>query len=79
MNWMQKKHNEIVHFEIPEEGIVLLPHIFYLGVTLEYTETHSHVPFLEGKSSTGRLALIYMLQQAREMWVFAETGHWKFQ
>ena len=52
-----KKHNEIVHFEIPEEGIVLLPHIFYLGVTLEYTETHSHVPFLEGKSSTGRLGI----------------------
>jgi dCTP deaminase len=29
----------------------------YLGVTLEYTETHKHVPFLEGKSSTGRLGI----------------------
>jgi dCTP deaminase len=28
-----------------------------LGVTLEYTETHAHVPFLEGKSSTGRLGI----------------------
>lgn len=52
-----KKHNEIEHFEIPEEGFVLYPHIFYLGVTEEYTETHKHVPFLEGKSSTGRLGI----------------------
>src|ERR1700761_3802237 len=52
-----KKHNEIEYFEIPEEGFVLYPHIFYLGVTLEYTETHAHVPFLEGKSSTGRLGI----------------------
>lgn len=52
-----KKHNTITHFEIPEEGIVLLPTKFYLGVTAEYTETHEHVPFLEGKSSTGRLGI----------------------
>ena len=36
---------------------MLYPHIFYLGVTQEYTETHAHVPFLEGKSSTGRLGI----------------------
>src|SRR4249919_1657867 len=52
-----KKHNQIDMFEIPEEGFVLYPHIFYLGVTQEYTETHAHVPFLEGKSSTGRLGI----------------------
>lgn len=52
-----RKHNEIEYFEIPEEGFVLYPHIFYLGVTQEYTETHAHVPFLEGKSSTGRLGI----------------------
>jgi len=52
-----KKHNQIESFEIPEEGFVLYPHIFYLGVTQEYTETHAHVPFLEGKSSTGRLGI----------------------
>ena len=52
-----KKHNKVVHFEIPEEGYVLEPHQLYLGVTLEYTETHAHVPFLEGKSSTGRLGI----------------------
>ncbi len=52
-----KKHNTIEHFEIPDEGYVLQPHEFYLGVTQEYTETHAHVPFLEGKSSTGRLGI----------------------
>lgn len=52
-----KKHNEIVHFEIPEHGFILQPGTLYLGVTLEYTETHAHVPFLEGKSSTGRLGI----------------------
>ena len=52
-----RKHNHIDYFEIPYEGFVLYPHIFYLGVTHEYTETHSHIPFLEGKSSTGRLGI----------------------
>ena len=52
-----KKHNEIEFFEIPEEGFLLQPDRFYLGVTQEYTETHEHVPFLEGKSSTGRLGI----------------------
>jgi len=52
-----RKHNRIRPFEIPEEGFVLKPTEFYLGVTAEYTETHAHVPFLEGKSSVGRLGI----------------------
>lgn len=52
-----KVHNPIRTFEIPEEGLVLEPQHFYLGVTEEYTETHKHVPFLEGKSSIGRLGI----------------------
>ena len=52
-----KKHNEIDYFKIPEQGIVLDPGTLYLGVTEEYTETHAHVPFLEGKSSVGRLGI----------------------
>ncbi len=52
-----KKHNPIESFEIPEEGFVLQAGILYLGVTLEYTETHATVPFLEGKSSVGRLGI----------------------
>ncbi|MCC6411348.1 MAG: dCTP deaminase [Saprospiraceae bacterium] len=52
-----KKHNQVKHFEIPEEGFVLQPGTLYLGVTEEYTETHNSVPFLEGKSSVGRLGI----------------------
>ena len=52
-----KKHNKIQHFEIPEEGFVLEPGNLYLGSTVEYTETHNSVPFLEGKSSVGRLGI----------------------
>lgn len=50
-------HNPILHFEIPPEGFVLQPGKLYLGVTEEYTETHAAVPFLEGKSSVGRLGI----------------------
>jgi dCTP deaminase len=52
-----KKHNAIKHFEIPAEGFVLRPGNLYLGSTIEYTETHTTVPFLEGKSSVGRLGI----------------------
>lgn len=52
-----KKHNRIETFEISEEGYILTPDNFYLGVTEEYTETLRHVPFLEGKSSVGRLGI----------------------
>lgn len=52
-----KQHNKIRYLEIPEEGFILQPGTLYLGVTLEYTETHATVPFLEGKSSIGRLGI----------------------
>lgn len=52
-----KSHNPIEYFDIPKEGYVLYPDKLYLGATEEYTETHQHVPFLEGKSSIGRLGI----------------------
>ncbi len=52
-----KKHNKIEALVIGPEGIVLEPGTLYLGVTEEYTETHNSVPFLEGKSSIGRLGI----------------------
>ncbi len=52
-----KKHNEVEHFEIGDEGFLLQPGTLYLGATLEYTETYNTVPFLEGKSSIGRLGI----------------------
>lgn len=52
-----RKHNQVEEFEIGPEGILLQPGTLYLGVTEEYTETHNAVPFLEGKSSVGRLGI----------------------
>lgn len=52
-----KKHNTIKEIIIPDEGFVIQPGTLYLGVTEEYTETHNSVPFLEGKSSIGRLGI----------------------
>ena len=52
-----KLHNKISLIEIPEDGYVLLPSEFYLGVTMEYTESRGVVPFIDGKSSIGRLGI----------------------
>lgn len=52
-----KADNDLYRFEIPEEGFVLRPGQLYLGSTVEYTESHAHVPFIEGKSSVGRLGI----------------------
>ena len=52
-----RRHNHVRYSRIPEEGLILVPSKLYLGVTHEYTETHRHVPFLEGKSSIGRLGI----------------------
>ena len=50
-------HNEIAFFEISKDSFILQPNTLYLGVTMEYTETHCYVPFLEGESSIGRLGI----------------------
>ena len=52
-----RRPNPVKEFRIPKEGFVLIPGQLYLGVTEEYTETHGYVPFLEGKSSVGRLGI----------------------
>lgn len=52
-----RKHNTIREIVMEESGYVIQPGVLYLGVTLEYTETHNCVPFLEGKSSVGRLGI----------------------
>jgi dCTP deaminase len=52
-----RAHNPVRHFDIPPQGFVLQPGELYLGSTVEYTETHAHIPFLEGKSSVGRLGI----------------------
>ncbi len=53
-----RKHNEITTMKMHDhDGFLLLPGRLYLAVTQEYTETHNYVPFLEGKSSIGRLGI----------------------
>lgn len=52
-----KKAHTTKSIIIPEDGLVLQPGKLYLGRTIEYTETTSYVPMLEGRSSIGRLGL----------------------
>lgn len=52
-----KSENTAQKIIIPEEGLLLERHKLYLGRTLEFTETKSYVPMLEGRSSIGRLGL----------------------
>lgn len=52
-----KTPNPATKFEIPESGFELQPGQLYLGRTLEFTETKSYVPMLEGRSSIGRLGM----------------------
>jgi dCTP deaminase len=53
-----KEHYRTEDIIIPPEGYVLQPNTIYLGVSEEYTETHMHVPSLEGISSAARLGII---------------------
>ena len=69
-----KVHSEITHFEIPKDGMILIPGKLYLGSTTEYTETHKHVPYIEGKSSTGRLGITIHATAGKGDVGFC--GHW---
>lgn len=52
-----KETHHLAFYHIAETGFVLMPGVLYLGVTEEYTETHGLVPWLDGKSSVGRLGV----------------------
>lgn len=60
-----KRPSEIKEFDIPKKGIVLQPGEFYLGSTMEYTETHGYVPWFDGKSSIGRLGIFVHVTAGR--------------
>lgn len=51
------KNNPTFEVPIPESGYVLRPGEFYLATTVEWTETWDHVPYIDGRSSTGRLSV----------------------
>jgi dCTP deaminase len=50
-----KKDNPNSIITITNEGFTLRPGKLHLGRTVEYTETHNHVPMLEGRSLVGRV------------------------
>lgn len=52
-----RSSRETVDIVIPDDGYVLRPGELYLASTVEHTESHEHVPMLNGRSSTGRLGL----------------------
>jgi dCTP deaminase len=65
----------IDEFKIQDNGTWLMPQTLYLGCTEEYTETHPpYIPFIDGRSSVGRLGLQVHLTAG-----FGDSGfcgHW---
>jgi dCTP deaminase len=52
-----KRDHETIELDIPQEGFILRPGILYLGSTTERTKVGNHAPWIEGKSSIGRLGI----------------------
>lgn len=52
-----KKQNQLITFDIPEEGYVLRPGVLYLGRTIERTKSDCFIPMIDGRSSIGRLGI----------------------
>ena len=69
-----KREQPVREHAIGPEGFVLVPGKVYLAVTQEYTETRKHVPFLDGKSSIGRLGIFIHCTAGRGDVGF--SGHW---
>lgn len=59
---------------IPEEGMIIGPGEFYLGVTQEWTCTPNHVPTLEGRSTMARYNLV--IHQTAGFGDLGFAGHW---
>ena len=51
------KENKTYELNIPEDGLVLLPDILYLGATNERAGSDYYVPMYEGRSSMARLGI----------------------
>lgn len=52
-----KNKNNLITFDIPENGYVLRPGVLYLGRTIERTKTDKFIPMIDGRSSIGRLGI----------------------
>lgn len=69
-----KEEPLVDEYTIQDSGFVLKPGELYLGSTVEYTESHKFLPFLDGKSSIGRLGIIIHCTAGRGDVGFC--GHW---
>jgi len=52
-----REDNKIFETEIPEDGVILLPNMLFLGSTMEKAGSDYYIPMYEGRSSIGRLGL----------------------
>jgi dCTP deaminase len=53
-----RKDEPVAEMIIPEnEGLVIYPGTFYLGETVEFTQSDKYIMILEGRSSVGRLGI----------------------
>jgi dCTP deaminase len=52
-----KKPNPIYEFEIPEEGLIFIPGVLFLGSTNEKAGSDKFIPMYEGRSSMARLGV----------------------
>lgn len=59
---------------MPNEGFILYPNQIYLGTTNEKVGSYKYVPFIEGKSSLGRLGL--SIHQTAGRGDLGFIGHW---
>jgi len=55
--WGQKNPPDYEVMMDPRKGFLIKPGWFYLGSTVEYTNTTDLIPWVSGRSSTGRLSL----------------------
>ena len=60
--------------EIPEDGFLLKPNRFYLGVTKEFTATNDFLPILDGRSSCARYGMT--VHQTAGFGDVGFAGHW---
>lgn len=51
------KENKFYEIEIPDEGVILVPGILYLGMTNEKAGSDHFIPMYEGRSSLARLGI----------------------
>jgi len=60
-----REENPVKYYEVSDKGFLLRPGEFYLGVTHEVIGSRRYVPFMDGKSSVGRLGILVHVTAGR--------------